>query len=152
MPMPRTYTQNFYHMVFSTKNRVELVTPDLELRLYPFLGGILRDLRCTPIAINGMPDHVHILARYPADLAHSDMLRHIKSRSSKWIHESFAHLQQFTWQEGYGGFTVSKSMVPDVEAYIARQKHHHQRQDFKTEFLELLRRHDIEFNEAEVFD
>ena len=67
--MPSAWTQNFYHMVFSTKDRLELISLDLEARLYPFLGGILRDLRCTPITINGMPDHIHILARYPSDLS-----------------------------------------------------------------------------------
>ena len=149
--MPSTYTQNFYHAVFSTRNRVPLITPNLEERLYPFIGGIVRDLRCTPLAINGMPDHVHVLARYRADLSHSDLLRHIKGRSSTWINETWPEVGRFSWQEGYGGFTISKSVVPDVEAYIARQKEHHKRQDFKEEFLELLRLHGVEFDVAEVF-
>lgn len=149
--MPSAYTQNFYHAVFSTKHRANIITPDLETRLYPFIGGIVRDLRCTLLAINGMDDHVHLLVRYRADLSHSEMLRHIKARSSKWINEEIPRVGHFSWQEGYGGFTVSKSAVPDVESYIARQKEHHQRMDFKTEFLELLRRHGIEFDEAEAF-
>ena len=86
-----------------------------------------------------------------ADLSHSEMLQQIKCRSSKWIHETFPQLAHFAWQEGYGGFTVSKSVVPEVDAYVARQKEHHKRQDFKSEFLELLRRHGIEFDEREVF-
>jgi REP element-mobilizing transposase RayT len=147
-----TYTQNYYHMVFSTKHRLELITPDLEERLHPFMGGILGDLGCTPIVVNGTLDHVHLLTRYPSDLSHSDMLRHVKSRSSKWVHETFPELRAFAWQEGYGGFTVSKSVKPAVEAYISRQKEHHRKQDFKTEFLELLRLHEIEFDEATVFD
>jgi len=151
MAMPSTYTQNFYHIVFSTKHRANLITPELEQRLYPFIGGIVRDLRCTLLAINGMPDHIHLLVRYRADLSHSEMLQQIKGRSSKWINETFPDLGHFAWQEGYGGFTVSKSVVPDVEAYIARQKEHRKRQEFKAEFLELLRRHEIEFEEEEVF-
>jgi len=147
-----TYTQNYYHMVFSTKHRVELINPELEARLYPFMGGTLRDLGCMPIIINGTADHVHLLARYPSDLSHSDMLRHVKSRSSKWVHETFPEQRSFAWQEGYGGFTVSKSVKPAVDAYIARQKEHHKNQDFKTEFLELLRRHEVEFDEATVFE
>lgn len=83
-----------------------------------------------------MPDHVHLLIRYRADLSHSDMLRHIKARSSKWIHETFAMLPHFAWQEGYGGFTVSSSKTSDVDAYIARQKEHHAKQDFREEFLD----------------
>ncbi len=149
--MPSAYTQNFYHAVFSTKGRAQLITADLEERLYPFIGGILRDLRCALLAIGGMPDHVHLLVRYRADLSHSEMLRQVKGRSSKWIHETLPQHGRFAWQEGYGGFSVSKSAVPEVEAYIARQKEHHQRLDYKTEFLELLRRHGIEFEASEVF-
>lgn len=149
--MPSAWTQNFYHTVFSTKHRVNLITPEIETRLNPFLGGIVRDLRCTLLGVNGMPDHVHMLVRYRADLSHSDMLQHIKGRSSKWVNETFPQAGHFGWQEGYGGFTVSKSSVPDMEAYIARQKEHHKRQDFKTEYLELLRRHGIEFDENEMF-
>lgn len=145
------YTKNYYHAVFSTRNRTSSITTQLEDRLYPFIGGILRDLRCTLLTINGMPDHVHLLVMYRADLSHSDMLRHVKSRSSKWLNESTAGLGTFAWQEGYGGFTVSRSAVPDVEAYIARQKEHHKRQDFKAEFLELLRKHEVDFKEDEVF-
>jgi putative transposase len=149
--MPSAYTQNFYHLVFSTKLRASLITPELESRLFPFIGGIVRDLRCQLLAINGMPDHVHLLIRYRADLSHSDLVRHIKGRSSKWINETAASSGRFSWQEGYGGFTVSKSVVPEVEAYIARQKDHHQQQDFKAEFVELLRRHGVEYDENEVF-
>jgi REP element-mobilizing transposase RayT len=149
--MPSAFTQNFYHTVFSTKHRANLITPELEARLYPFLGGALRDLRCTLVAINGMPDHVHLLVRYRADLSHSEMLQQIKCRSSKWINETFPQQGHFSWQEGYGGFTVSKSAVAEVEAYLACQKEHHQRMDFKSELLLLLRRHGIDFDEAEVF-
>lgn len=149
--MPGAWTQNFYHAVFSTKDRAEFIHPDFEARLYPFMGGILRDLGCSLLTINGMPDHVHLLVRYPSDLSHSDMIRHVKSRSSKWLHETFPSLSRFAWQEGYGGFTVSKSVVPKVHLYIETQKQHHKRVDFKTEFLELLRRHGIEFDPNEVF-
>jgi len=149
--MPSAYTQNFYHTVFSTKHRAELITPELETRLFPFIGGIVRDLRYTLLAINGMPDHIHLLIRYRPDLSHSDLLRHVKGRSSTWINETCPQRAHFSWQEGYGGFTVSKSAVPDVEGYIARQKEHHEHQDYQAELLELLRRHEIEFDPDEVF-
>lgn len=149
--MPSTWTQNYYHTVFSTKNRAAWIKPELEARLYPFMGGILRDLRCALMAINATEDHVHLLVRYRADLSHSELLQQIKARSSKWINETFPQFGHFAWQEGYGGFTVSKSVVPRVEAYIGAQKEHHKRQDFKTEFLALLRKHGIEFDENEVF-
>ncbi len=145
-PMPSAWTQNFYHTVFGTKDRSPLISSEVEARLYPFMGGIVRDLRCSLLAVNGMPDHVHLLLRFRADLSISDLVRHIKSRSSKWIHETFATLGHFAWQEGYGGFTVSKSAVPSVEDYIRPQKEHHERRDFDTEFKELLRLHGIEFD------
>jgi putative transposase len=147
--MPSSWTQNIYHAVFSTKHRVRIITPALEERLHPFIGGILKDLRCVPIAINGADDHLHVLTRYPSDLSNADMLRHIKKRSSEWIHDTFPDtpdLREFAWQEGYGGFTVSKSALDEVAAYIRTQKEHHARFDSLTEFKELLRRNDIEYD------
>lgn len=144
--MPSSWTQNIYHAVFSTKGRIEWIAPEVEDRLYPFIGGILKDLRCIPIAINGTADHLHVLAVYPSDLSHADMLRHVKKRSSEWIHNTFDGLSAFAWQEGYGGFTVSKSMLDDVAEYVRRQKEHHTRFDSLSEFKELLRRHGIEYD------
>ncbi len=144
--MPSSWTQNIYHAVFSTKHRVEIITPEVEERLYPFVGGILKDLRCIPIAINGMADHLHFLAIYPSDLSHADMLRHVKKRSSEWLHGTFPKLREFSWQEGYGGFTVSKSLTDEVAEYIRGQKEHHKRFDSLSEFKELLKRHGIEFD------
>lgn len=149
--MPTAWVQNYYHAVFSTKGRAPAITPEVESRLHPFIGGVLRDLGCTMLAINGAADHVHILVRYPSNLSHSDMIRHIKSRSSKWLHETFPALRGFAWQEGYGGFTVSQSKVVAVRAYIANQKEHHATRDFRTEYLELLRRHEITFDDASMF-
>lgn len=98
-----------------------------------------------------MSDHVHLLVRYPADLSHSDMLRHVKSRSSAWIHETFPSLHHFAWQAGYGGFTVSKSMVDPVAQYIQNQKEHHRTMTFQEELMELLRRHGIDSSVGDVF-
>ena len=100
--MPNAYTQNTYHVVFSTKDRAPLISPELEPTLYAFIEGIIRDLGCSPLAINGTPDHVHVLARYPSHLSHSDLVRHIKSRSSKWINETNRIAGRFAWQDGYG--------------------------------------------------
>jgi putative transposase len=144
--MPSSWTQNIYHAVFSTKGRVCSITPDHQERLYPYIGGILKDLRCTPIAINGMEDHVHFLARYPSDLSHADMLRHVKQRSSLWIHEIFPELRAFAWQEGYGGFTVSKSLMDSVAAYIRNQKEHHKKMTSLDEVKEFLRKSGIEYD------
>ncbi|MCG3122847.1 MAG: hypothetical protein GIKADHBN_01250 [Phycisphaerales bacterium] len=149
--MPSSWTQNFYHLVFATKRREPWLTEPLEARLYAFLGGIARDLQCTALAINGHIDHVHMLVRYPADLSHSDLARHVKARSSKWIHETFVGLADCAWQEGYGGFTVSKSMVEATVAYIQRQREHHRSRSFQEEFMHLLERHGILASADEVF-
>jgi putative transposase len=81
--MPTSWSQNYYHAVFSTKHRRPIITPQIEARLYPFVGGVLKDLRCEPLAINGTADHLHLLARFPTDLSPADMLRHVKKRSSE---------------------------------------------------------------------
>ena len=144
--MPGSWTQNLYHAVFATKGRAGLITPAHEDRLHAYIGGILKDLGCTPIAINGTADHVHVLARYPADLSHADMVRHVKQRSSRWLHETFAEMRAFAWQEGYGGFTVSASMLDTVAAYIRGQKDHHKAANSRAEFEEFLRKHGIDYD------
>jgi REP element-mobilizing transposase RayT len=144
--MPSSWTQNIYHAVFSTKHRTPTISPEVEERLHPFVGGILKDLKCVPVAVNGTADHLHMLTIYPSDLCHADMLRHVKKRSSEWIHKTFKGMSEFAWQEGYGGFTVSKSLMDSVAEYIRTQKEHHQKFDSLSEFKELLRRHGIEFD------
>jgi len=149
--VPSTFRQNYHHAVFSTRQRKYLITLEIEVRLYPFLDGVVRDLRCTLMAIGGTRDHVHLLIRYRADVSISDVMRHIKGRSSKWINDTFPKEGYFCWREGYAGLTVSQSVVGDVEAYIARQMEHHKRVDFRSELLALLRAHGVEFDEADVF-
>jgi len=144
--MPSSWTQNIYHAVFSTKHRLPTISAEIEERLYPFVAGILKDLRCVPVAVNGTEDHLHFLAIYPSDLSHADMLRNVKKRSSEWIHGEFDGLRGFAWQEGYGGFTVSRSAMDDVARYIREQKERHQKMDSLVEFKELLRRHGIEYD------
>ena len=150
--MPRSWTQNYYHVVFSAKRREQVVSAQLESRLYPFIGGILRDLRCACIAINGMSDHLHVLVRYPPDLSHSDLVRHIKGRSSKWIGETFPEVLWRGWQEGFGGFTVNASLVPRIETYIAEQKQRHLSQTYEQEVKELHEIHGMVFVAEDVFD
>ncbi|MBX3317381.1 MAG: IS200/IS605 family transposase [Phycisphaeraceae bacterium] len=139
--MPGAWTQNFYHLVFSTKHRTPTIGAEIEPRLYPFLTGIARNLKCEVLALNGMPDHVHFVLMYPGDLSHSDLVRHLKGRLSKWIHESMPELREFAWQEGYGGFTVSRSALEQVVEYVKRQKEHHRRMTFEEEFLAILEKH-----------
>lgn len=116
-------------------------------RLYPFIGGIVRDLGGSLWTIGGMPDHVHLLVRWKTDPSIATLLREVKHRSSQWIHEKFAAHQRFEWQTGYGVFSVSKSKSDGVSRYIERQEEHHKAFDFRSELIALLRSHEVNFDE-----
>ena len=148
--MPTAWTQLYVHLIFSTKMRQPFITPELEADLYPFLGGIVRDLKCSVIEVNGVADHIHLLIRMRPDVSVSDVVRHIKGRSSKWFNEQSPTPILF-WQEGYGAFSVSKSLLDEVAGYIRKQKEHHANLTFEEEFEMFLRKHGIPFTPAEVW-
>ena len=150
--MGHTYTILLYHGVFSTKERRELLRPDLMPELVKVVGGIIRDRDGALLAMNGMRDHVHLLARFHPKYALSDMFRDIKAISCDWVHDRFVHLRDFAWQEGYSAFTVSKSNQARVEAYIAGQAEHHRRRTFEEELKMLLERHGIEYDPRYMLD
>jgi len=136
--MGDSYTNLLYHIVFSTKDRRPLITPDYEVRLYDYIGGTIRDLGGISLALNGTEDHLHLLAKLRPDTALSSVLRKLKANASGWMHRVFPRLEDFTWQRGYGAFTVSQSRVRRVSDYIARQKLHHQKTSFRDEFIQFL--------------
>jgi REP element-mobilizing transposase RayT len=148
--MAQTYTQLFYHLVWSTKNRVPLILPEWRPDLYAYIGGIVRNRRGELIAAGGIPDHVHLLARLPADRAVAEVVRDVKAISSGWRHEHGD--PGFAWQGGYGAFMVSKSMVETFARYIDRQEERHRGQTFPEEFVELLKRHGVEYDERYLWD
>jgi putative transposase len=150
--MPGTYSQILLHAVFSTKYRTPWIAADVAKRLYPYIGGIIRAEKGVLYDIGGVEDHIHLYLRWRPDGSISDLMRTVKSRSSKWVHDEFPALGKFAWQEGYSVFTVSKSREKAVKNYIAGQAEHHKKKDFKAEVLQLLRAHEIEFDEQYVFD
>ena len=150
--MPSSYTNLLYHFIFSTKNREPLITDDKQPSLYYYMGGILRSHGGISLEINGMPDHVHLLAKLRPDEAVSDVLRDLKANASGWMHKVFPELNEFRWQDGYGAFTVSQSQVEQVRQYILRQQQHHQKKSFKDEFIALLRINGIEFSERYLWE
>jgi len=150
--MPSSYTNLLYHFVFSTKNREPLITEDKQPSLYDYMGGILRSHGGIALEINGMPDHVHLLAKLRPDEAVSNVLRDLKANASGWMHKVFPELIEFRWQDGYGAFTVSQSQIEQVRQYIRRQQQHHQKKSFKDEFITLLRINGIEFNERYLWE
>ncbi len=103
--------------------------------------------KMSALQIGGAPDHIHALVLAPASLAPSKIAQYLKGDSSKWIHEEFTGLRKFEWQDGYGAFSVSKSRLPDVIRYIQGQKEHHRKKSFQEEYLELLKRHGITYDE-----
>jgi REP element-mobilizing transposase RayT len=145
--MANTYASLFYHIVFSTKNRVEFIRPEIEERVWAYIGGVARNHKMTAIQVGGVEDHIHALVMAPPALALSEIAKYIKGDSSRWIHEEFPDLRFFGWQDGYGAFTVSKSNVPSVVKYIQDQREHHKTQTFQEEYLEFLTKHRVEYDE-----
>ena len=147
-----SYVSNHVHLVFSTKERRKIITPALRERLWPFMGGIARQNKMKAIEIGGIEDHVHLLLSLPATLAVSKAAQLIKGGSSKWVHETFPEHQLFQWQEKYGSFNVSVSQLDTIIGYIRNQESHHRKMTFQEEFLALLKKHRIEFDERYLWD
>jgi putative transposase len=145
--MPKSYTNLLYHIVFSTKERRPLITPGRQGELYEYIGGTIRGLGGISLAIGGIEDHLHLLAKLRPDKALADLLRDLKSNSSGWMHDAFPEAKDFAWQHGYGAFSVSTSQVPAVANYISNQERHHKKRSFRDEFIELLRVNKVEFDE-----
>jgi putative transposase len=150
--MAGTYTKLFYHIVFSTKHRQNFISTSVEEELHKYMAGIVRGVDGQCVAINGMPDHILLLVILPPKIAVSDALRIIKSNSSKWVHETHPKLQQFSWQDGFSAFTVSKSNAEPVRQYIRDQKTHHMQSDYKAELIGLLKKHDVEYDDRYIWD
>jgi putative transposase len=143
--MSRTFTNLLSHVVFSTKDRQPLILPEFKSELHAYLGGLTRELKGKAYGINGTSDHVHLLISLPANVSISEAMRFIKSNSSGWVYDKWR--KALAWQLGYGAFSVSKSNVPEVLKYIAKQEAHHRRISFKDEFVDFLVRHEIEYDE-----
>ena len=147
-----SYVSSYHHCVFSTKERRRLITPALRDRLWPFLGGIARQNKMKAVEIGGVEDHVHILLSLPATMAIAKALQLIKGGSSKWVHDTFPEHRLFAWQEKYGAFSVSESRVDKIVQYIKGQEEHHRKMTFQEEFLRLLKKHRIEYDERYLWD
>jgi REP element-mobilizing transposase RayT len=145
--MPDSYTNLLYHIVFSTKDRRPLITPESELRLYDYLGGTIRKLGGISLELNGTKDHVHLLAKLRPNCALSDVLRDLNENATGWMNLVFPSLRNFSWQRGYGAFTVSQSHVEAIRRYIVRQKEHHRKITFRDEFIQFLKANGIEYDE-----
>jgi REP element-mobilizing transposase RayT len=148
--MAQSFTNLLYHIIFSTKERQPLIKLEYQPRLYDYIGGIIRGVGGISLGIDGVEDHVHVLAKLRPDRALSDVLRDLKANATGWMHDLFPPLSDFYWQRGYAAFTVSQSNVSQVQQYLLRQKEHHQQVSFRDEFIQFLKANGIEYDERFV--
>jgi putative transposase len=150
--MASTFSQVHLHFVFAVQGRVSLIREDFRDELEKYITGIVQERQHKMLAIYCMPDHIHFLIGKRPNQAESDLVRDIKASSSGFIHQKKWLKGRFEWQEGYGVFSYSKSQVNDVIAYILNQPEHHKKNSFKKEFMGMLKRHEMEFDERYLFE
>ena len=144
--MPSTHLSLHYHLVFSTKSREPWLAPTSRIRVNEYLGGVIRGMNGLPHAVGGTGDHVHVFAGLRATHCLADVMRELKSESSAWIKKELG-LHGFAWQEGYGAFTVSASSLEPVRDYVLNQEAHHRKTTFQQEYVAMLRRGLVEYDE-----
>jgi putative transposase len=147
--MPQSLINNNIHFVWSTRERQRFIPVEMQPELWAYIAGIVKNLRGNPIAIGGMDDHVHILAEMPATIDIAKAVNALKVNSSRWMKQ---YAPKFAWQRGYAAFSVSASNVAAVKQYVLTQPEHHKRRDFKAEYIALLKKHGVKYDERYVFD
>ena len=149
--MANTYTQLYTHIVFHTKSTgIIMREEDLE-RIFQFIGGIIREEGAIPLAVGGVEDHIHILTTLPKTLALMDFVRAIKAKSSKWLKTVSSYYESFQWQEGYGAFSVSPSLMERTTKYILTQAERHKTKTYREEYAETLKVYGIDYDERYAF-
>lgn len=149
--MANTYSQIHIQFVFAVKHRDCVIHSSWKNELYKYITGIVQNNNHKLICINGMPDHIHILIGMRPSQSISVLLQDIKGSSSKWINEKKLVKGKFEWQEGYGAFSYGKSQVKDVVMYIKNQEEHHKKKSFKEEYLDFLKKFEIDYDEKFIF-
>jgi putative transposase len=150
--MGQSLAKNYIHIVFSTKHRAPLIDPSIENDLYRYMSGICTKLGCEPIIIGGYTDHVHVLCRLSKKVALMKLLEELKGHSSKYMKTKGPEYFNFYWQDGYGAFSVSESVVDKVTEYIANQKQHHSKKTFQNEYRTILKKCKVAYDERYVWD
>lgn len=148
--MSHSYKVHYFHLIWSTKQRKPHIVPDVQSRLYAYIGGIVRNHKGKLLEIGGLPDHIHMLIELKDLDNFSYVIRNIKACSSLWVHQHFSQLKDFAWQEGYGSFSVSYSALEQVQKYIQCQEQHHAKMSFEEEYLKLLNLHQLKYDERFV--
>jgi REP element-mobilizing transposase RayT len=149
--MANTYTQLHIQFVFAVQNRISLIDSAWEAELFKYITGIVQNHKHKMIAINGMPDHLHIFVGLHPTQSISNLMQIVKGESSEWINKKGYVKGKFQWQEGYGAFSYGHSQVNQVYNYVMNQKEHHKRGSFLDEYKELLKRFEVPFDERYIF-
>jgi putative transposase len=149
--MANTYTQIYIQVVFAVEGRQNLIVPEHNDELQKYITGIVTSQKQKLIAINNMPDHLHLLVGLRPDSCLSDLVRDIKANSSKFINEKHWVIGRFSWQEGFGAFSYSRSQLDTVIHYIQNQQKHHAKQTFRDEYVELLQKFEVEYDGRYIF-
>ena len=150
--MAQSLSKIYLHIIFSTKNRLKIIKPEIERELYTYIAGILKNLDCSAIQIGGTSDHIHILNTLSRSITISDMVGLIKKDTSKWIKKKGQKFNKFYWQNGYGVFSVGQSKLNTLKSYIANQKEHHMKISFQEEYRKFLKEHRIIYDEKYLWE
>jgi len=150
--MANTYTQLNVQAIFSVKGRENILTSNFRTTLFEYIAGILRNKNQYPLAVNGYKDHIHIFLELNPVTPMSDVMEFVKANSSKWINDNRFVKGKFEWQRGYSGFTYSRSQRNEVIKYILNQENHHKSRTFREEYLDLLKKNEMEFDERYIFE
>ena len=150
--MPQSLANIYIHLIFSTKNRETLLNDAVRPDLHSYMATVLANIQCPSVLINSVEDHVHILFRLGRTETVAKAVEEVKKSSSKWLKTQSKELAQFSWQSGYGAFSVSESIAPQVANYIKNQREHHRVKTFQEEYREFLEKHHIEYDERYVWD
>jgi REP element-mobilizing transposase RayT len=149
--MAHSYVCGHIHVIFSTKNRAPIIVAELMERLWAYVGGIARENKMKALAVGGTENHIHALVSLPSTTCVAKAVQLIKGGSSKWVSDTFPPMREFEWQEGYGAFNVSASLVPKVIEYVRNQAEHHRERTFDEEFVAFLEKHGIAYDPRYVF-
>jgi putative transposase len=149
---PITYTKLYAHCVFTPKGKCSLLTGSIRDRVHKYIYGIIKEKKCNPVAINGTKDHIHILFGFGPTISISALVRDIKRSSAMFINNEIQSYLKFSWQEGFGAFTVGHRELDSVYKYILNQKEHHKEKNFKNEYFQMLTDHEIEYNNDYLFE
>jgi len=145
--MSQSLSKLYIHIIFHTKYNRDYIKPEIEKELFPYFGGLLKKVNCIPISINGTENHIHILCIMSKNIALANLLEDLKRNSSRWIKTKGEEFEEFSWQGGYGGFSVSQSKVDIVKEYIENQKEHHKTETFEVEYIRFMKEYGIDYNE-----